>query len=115
MITWKASEYDKAFTELYDSCDLDTQGTVDHRFGTLLEKGNLARAPVSKPLEDGIFELRAKDKRFLFYFRPDRTIVFVHGITKKRGDVPRADINLAKKRRAEITLSGMVVLNALPN
>lgn len=112
MIFWKACEYDKVFSTLYESCDLDTQDAIDHRFGSLLEKGSTSREPVSKQLDGKIFELRAKDKRFLFYFGGNRTIVFVHAITKKRGDVPREAINLAKKRMAEILLSGGK-LNAL--
>lgn len=104
MWNWTPLEYKTVFTDLYNQfCDdPDTQATIASRFDRLLEIGNLARDPISKHLDDGIFELRAKDARFLFYFGDNRTIVFVHAIIKKRNDVPPGDIELAKKRRKEI-------------
>ena len=73
----------------------------------LLEQGNQAREPVSKPLGDGIFELRARHgtlrARLLYYFSKERRlIVFVYGLVKKTLKVDPAAIRLAKKRRNEI-------------
>ena len=64
--------------------------------------------PVSKPISDGIFELRARHgtlrARLLYYFSPSerRLIVFVHGVVKKTSKIGKAEIRLAKKRRNEI-------------
>lgn len=111
---WVACEYGSVWTDHYARCDMDTQVSIDQRLDSLCEKGNLSREPVSKPLGDGIFELRAKDERFLFYFSKDKTIIFVHALTKKRSDVPPKDIKLAKERRNDIGRLGIKV-NALTN
>ena len=99
---WSAKQYDCIWDTFYGSCDSDTQEKIDQRLAFLLQRGNQSGEPVTKHLDDGIFELRAKNARLLFYFGGSRTVVFVHALTKKRSNVPRADINLAKQRRAEI-------------
>lgn len=99
---WSASQYRRVYDELYENCDDDTQTKLDAFYDLLLDNGNLSGRPFSAPLEDGIFELRAKAARMLFYFGPSREIVFVHAIFKTTREVPRADIELAKKRRREI-------------
>lgn len=100
--------------DAYASCDQDTQELLDRRLDFLREHGNLSDRPISAPLEDGIFELRAKDARMLFYFGEKRDIIFVNCIIKKTRKVPREEIQLAKKRRTEIRAKG-VKPNALPN
>lgn len=95
---------------------------LDARLDQLKEKGNQARRPISAHLEDGIFELRAKKARMLFYFgevivgknNKQRAVIFIHSLFKDTRKIPREDINLAKKRRNEIlTMGGKI--NALPN
>lgn len=102
MLRWVPYQFKAVWSDLYQQCDRDTQETLDARMDLLLELGNRARRPVSEHLGNGIFELRAKNVRMLFYFGPERTIIFVHGITKKRRDVPRTDIELAERRRRMI-------------
>ncbi len=54
----------------------------------LEEYGNLAREPLSKHLEDGIFELRSKMGtdivRILYFFEGDRIIIATNGFVKKQ-------------------------------
>lgn len=111
---WDVLQYGTVWDDLYGSCDDDTKCTVDHRLDYLREKGNQARQPISKHLADGIFELRAKDRRFLFYFSEHHQIVFVDAFVKKRNEVVREHIEKAKKRRSEIRLWGLKV-NAIAN
>src|ERR1700679_3282653 len=111
---WSANQWGKIWDATYASCDKDTQDLLDVRLDILKERGNLSGRPVTAPLEAGIFELRAKDARLLFYFGEERDIIFVHGIIKKTRSVPPADIKLAKKRREEI-LKGAKKKNAPPN
>ncbi|MFQ5779442.1 MAG: type II toxin-antitoxin system RelE/ParE family toxin [Nitrospiria bacterium] len=99
MYIWKPFQYNNVFEDFYATCDEDTQGAIDHRLDRLIDRGNLAREPISKPLGDGIFELRAKSARLLYYFGFNREIIFVHALHKKRYDVPKRDIDLAKKYR----------------
>jgi phage-related protein len=98
---WKSKQYGRVWQETYDACDEDTRDTLDYRLDLLEEYGNLSGRPISAHLEDGIFELRAKDARMLFYFSEWREIVFVHCIIKKTRKVPREDIESAKKNRTE--------------
>jgi phage-related protein len=99
---WSTFQCDKVWDNIYSQCDEDTQLLLDRRLDFLREKGNLSGRPISAPLKDGIFELRAKIVRMLFYFEIGQMIIFVHGIMKKTGNLPPADIELAKKRRTEI-------------
>jgi phage-related protein len=71
----------------------------------LEEKGRSLREPYPAPLEDGIFELRAIQgsniSRALFFFYVEGRIVITHGFIKKTQKTPRAQIELAKKYRAD--------------
>jgi len=70
----------------------------------LEEYGNLAREPLSKHLDDGIFELRSKVGtdivRILYFFDDDRIIIATNGFVKKQQKTPKSEIELAKRRRA---------------
>ena len=68
-------------------------------------KGNSLREPYSKPLEDGIFELRykvGKDiTRTLYFFYIGKKIIMTNGFVKKTQRTPRSEIDLAKARRED--------------
>lgn len=72
----------------------------------LLElKGPELREPYSKPLEDGIFEVRAKQgnniTRVLYFFVVGRKIILTNGFVKKTQKTPASVIETAKKYRTE--------------
>ncbi len=71
----------------------------------LEEYGNLAREPLSKELEDGIFELRTIEGsdivRILYFFDRDRIIIATNGFAKKQKKTPMGEIELAKQRRQD--------------
>jgi len=59
------------------------------------------REPLSKPLGDGLFELRHVGKlntRVLWFFVKGRRIVAVHGIRNKGQTIPVRDIDTARER-----------------
>lgn len=66
--------------------------------------GNDARAPLSKFLEDDIFELRSVSGsnivRILYFFDEDEIVIATNGFVKKQQKTPRSEILLAKQRRA---------------
>ena len=99
---WNIEEYADAWSSLHDECDPNTQIGLDQRLDQLRREGNRAGRPLSAPLGGGIFELRYKNARAIYYFREDRTIVFVHGIIKKGRKVPQKDIYLARRRLSTI-------------
>lgn len=72
----------------------------------LLEtNGNALREPYSKPLRNGILELRAKVgsdiSRVLYFFIMDRRIILTHGFTKKTQRTPPAEIERALSFRQD--------------
>ena len=72
----------------------------------LLEtNGPQLRQPYSKPLGDGIFEIRAKQgnniTRTLYFFYDGKQIILTNGFVKKTQKTPSAEIQRAKKYRAE--------------
>ena len=72
----------------------------------LLEmNGPLLREPYSKPLENGIFELRTKQgsdiTRVRYFFIIGKKAVLTNGIIKKSQKTPKAEKELAKKYKAD--------------
>lgn len=72
----------------------------------LLElKGNDLREPYSKPLSDGIFEVRAMQEnqitRVLYFFVIGKKIILTNGFVKKTQKTPTREIELAKKYRTD--------------
>ena len=61
--------------------------------------------PISEYLQDGIFQIRAQQEgnisRVLYFFAIGKTIVLTHGFTKKAPKTPPAEIELAKRYRAD--------------
>lgn len=74
----------------------------------LLEsKGTSLRAPFSKSLGDGIFEVRAKQgsdiSRVLYFFVMGRKIILTNGFLKKTQKTPLGEIERAKRYRNDYT------------
>lgn len=71
----------------------------------LQDNGYELREPYSKHLSEGIFELRAKlgsdITRVLYFFYVDRHIILTNGFIKKTQKTPPAEIEKAKKYRAD--------------
>ena len=71
----------------------------------LKKNGNKLREPESKPLDDGIMELRAKVgsdiSRVLYFFIIGKKAVLTNGFIKKTQKTPRLEIERAKRYRAD--------------
>ena len=71
----------------------------------LADNGPDLRAPCSKPLGDGIFELRAKVgsdiSRVLYFFIVGRRVILTNGFIKKTQKTPPAELERAKRYRAD--------------
>ena len=85
--------------EFLDSLDIDHRAKVEHNLKRLEENGNRLRMPLSRPLEDGIFELRTQFKdgisRICYFFFVGQKIILTHGFTKKTEKTPRKEIDIA--------------------
>lgn len=71
----------------------------------LEEKGPMLREPYSKPLGDGIFEVRAKQgsdiSRVLYFFVVGKRIILTNGFVKKTQKTPTNEIERAKRYRKD--------------
>lgn len=69
----------------------------------LEEKGPALREPFSKPLGDGIFEVRAKQgsniSRVLYFFVVGQKVILTNGFVKKTQRTPSHEITRAKHYR----------------
>ena len=85
--------------------ELKMKAKVVANLHILEEYGYMAREPLSKEIEDGIFELRTIEGniivRILYFFDKDRVIIATNGFAKKKQKTPKSDIDLAKKRRTD--------------
>ncbi|MGZ8285602.1 MAG: type II toxin-antitoxin system RelE/ParE family toxin [Allosphingosinicella sp.] len=63
--------------------------------------------PLCRPLGDGLYEVRSslpskREFRLIFFFdRARQVMLVVHALFKKSAKLPKADLNLARKRREE--------------
>ena len=93
----------KPVQEFLDSLDLKMRAKMIGTIEMLKKNGNQLRAPYSKPLDDGIMELRAivgtNTSRVLYFFVIGQRVVLTNGFIKKTQKTPKKEIELAKKYR----------------
>ena len=87
------------------SLDLKMKAKVVANLHILEEYGNMAREPLSKEIDDGIFKIRTIEGnnivRILYFFDKERVIIATNGFVKKKQKTPKSEIDLAKKRRTD--------------
>lgn len=83
------------------SLDSKMQAKMFRELDLLETFGNQLREPHSKPLGDGIYEIRAKVAsditRVLYFFVINKKIILTNGFVKKTQKTPDNEIALAKK------------------
>ena len=91
--------------EFLDSLDNKMRAKILLAIALLETNGPQLREPYSQPLGDGIFEIRAKQgnniTRTLYFFYDGKQIILTNGFVKKTQKTPSAEIQRAKKYRAE--------------
>ena len=91
--------------EFLDSLDNKMRAKILLAIALLETNGPQLREPYSKPLGDGIFEIRAKQgnniTRTLYFFYDGKQIILTNGFVKKTQKTPSAENQRAKKYRAE--------------
>lgn len=91
--------------EFLEGLDVKMQAKMIRTIALLQQNGTALREPYSKPLDDGIFELRAKVgsdiSRVLYFFFVGRKIVLTNGFIKKAQKTPPGEIEKAKTYRKE--------------
>ena len=105
IIFYQNEDGTKPVADFLRSLDIDMRAKIASEIAMLKQFGNLLREPHSKPIEDGIFELRAKFgsdiSRVLYFFFARRRVVLTNGFVKKTQKTPKAEIELAKQYRKD--------------
>ena len=87
------------------SLDTKMQAKVLRTVALLRDAGPSLREPYSKPLDDGIFEIRTKFgsdiTRVLYFFVIGKKVILTNGFIKKTQKIPASEIALAKQYRAD--------------
>jgi len=112
MSNWQLKQFRYIYNSFYASCDRAMQNIIDRRVDLLRQKGNECRRPVTAPLGDGLFELRARaantQARLIFFYGENQTIIFIHALFKQRGKIDQADLMLAKRNMKKIMGGGEI-------
>ena len=102
---YKESDGSKPLGAFIRSLETKMKAKVIANLQLLEEYGNMAREPLSKELEDGIFEIRTIEGnnivRILYFFDDHKIIIATNGFIKKSQKTPRREIELAKRRRTD--------------
>ena len=73
------------------------------RLERLAELGHELRRPEADYVGDGLYELRARHQgvnyRILYFFQAREAVVVSHGFSKQQAQLPRREIELARKRK----------------
>lgn len=91
--------------EYFLSEDIKIQAKIARNLMVLKEFGNTLREPLSKELEDGIFELRTQVgndiSRILYFFVVGKNIILTNGFRKKTEKTPKEELDLAKQYKKD--------------
>ena len=97
--------------DFLDSLDIKMRAKAARTIKLLQANGNSLREPHSKPVADGIFELRVQVasniSRVLYFFAAGRRVVLTNGFVKKTAKTPQEEIERAKRYRADFLRRGL--------
>lgn len=93
------------FEEFVDGLPEKVQYRIMESVDTLAEGGPLLREPLSKPVGDGLFELRIISGRYasrvLYFFVYGGRAVITNGFLKKSQKTPRTELQRARRYRKD--------------
>lgn len=105
IIFYRTAQKECPMLDFLNGLDVKMRAKVTRTVDLLRDNGGDLREPYSKPLSDGIFELRVKVgsniTRVLYFFVIGNKIVLTHGFVKKTQKTPPAEIDKAKRCRAD--------------
>lgn len=105
IVFYSQADGTKPVKDFFNSLNVKMKAKIVRATVMLQKNGPALREPYSKPLGDGIFELRAKVAtditRVLYFFFVGRRVVLTNGFVKKTQETPVSEIERAKRYRAE--------------
>ncbi len=91
--------------EFLDGLNVKMRAKMVRAIELLAANGPDLREPYSKPVGDGMFELRVRlatdSTRILYFFYAGQRVVLAHGFVKKTDRIPQGQLDMAMKYRAE--------------
>lgn len=103
---WDLQFYPGVYEDVESMSDA-LRGKFEAYFSDMETNGGNLGMPATRPLGDGLFELRVKaDKdiaRALFCYQKGRQIIFLRSFVKKQQKTPQREIDLARKRMQELS------------
>ena len=88
-----------------DSLDLKTRARFRWSMEQLKIRNVLAREPLTRHLEDDLWELREESRtniyRIVYFFFRGRRIIFLHGFQKKTQKTPPKELAIARQRHQD--------------
>ncbi len=77
-----------------------------HIFELIEIAGAKLSEPYTKPLQDGLFEIRAKAQegigRSIYCYQKGQKIIILHSFVKKTQKTPKKELQIALKRKKEL-------------
>lgn len=105
LVFYKKPNGDCPVSDFLSSLNKVMRFKMMHQFDLLELYGNKPKGDFTKPVGDGLFEVRAQNKtditRCLFFFDKNRQIVLTNGFVKKTQRMPANELETAKKYRAD--------------
>lgn len=100
LIYFSSSNNESYVNSFIKSLDRPTQAKVVRLVRSLEQLGPKICMPYSKPLGNGLYELRIRGKQEvrIIYGYLNESIVLLHGFIKKTQKTPIKEINIAQKR-----------------
>ena len=106
---WKVTYYSEALQQEILSLPLGLQARYIHLTARMCIYGANLGMPHTKPMKNGLFELRLKSKegigRVLYCTLINKRIVMLHCFVKKSQKTPTNDLKLAISRMKEVKLN----------
>ena len=110
IVMYRKSDGTSPVQEFIASLDDKMQAKVIRAIDMLEQRGSQLRVPISKELDEGIFERRislaGNATRILYFFVIGNMAVLTNGFIKKTMKTPRYEIERAKRYRAEYLRRG---------
>lgn len=105
IVYYEKTNGDAPFIDFYNKQSKKMQMRILSCIDILKYKGNMISMPLSKKVDDYIYELRIVQgnnySRVLYFFYINKTIVITNGFIKKSNKLPRNEIKKANSYRNE--------------
>ncbi len=105
IIFYRTAQKECPMLDFLNGLDVKMRAKVVRTVNLLRDNGRELREPYSKALSEGIFELRIKVgsdiSRVLYFFFAGNKIILTNGFIKKTQKTPTAEIDRAKRYRAD--------------